>query len=132
MDIVYHADRKPTAEQIIELYNNAGLSRPTHDRERIQAMYDHSNVIITAWDNDTLVGVSRTISDGVWSCYLADLAVKKEYGKSGIGRKIIERTQQEVGEQVMIVLLSVPDAMDYYPKVGFKKVDNCFIMSRGR
>jgi len=30
----------------------------------------------------------------------------------------------------MVLLLSVPTAMEYYPKVGFDKVDNGFIMNR--
>jgi hypothetical protein len=30
----------------------------------------------------------------------------------------------------MLLLLSVPTAMEYYPKVGFKKVDNGFLIDR--
>src|SRR4051812_19339006 len=132
MEIIYSSSAKPTAEQIIKLYYNAGLPRPTADKERIQKMYDGSNLIITAWDGDILVGVSRCITDWVWSCYLADLAVKKEYGRSGIGKKLIECTQKELGEQVSIILLSVPTAMEYYPKVGFERQNSCFIITRGK
>ena len=64
MNIEYSLDKRPTADQIIELYDNAGLPRPTHDKERIQKMYDNSNLIFSAWDNDLLVGVSRSIADG--------------------------------------------------------------------
>lgn len=130
MNIEYSFDKKPTAEQIIELYNNAGLPRPTNDKERIQKMYDHSNLIVTAWENDLLVGVSRSITDWVWSCYLADLAVRKEYKKEGIGRKLINLTREKVGEQSMVLLLSVPTAMEYYPKVGFEKQESSFIINR--
>lgn len=75
MEIIYKTGIIPAAEQVIELYNKAGLPRPTDDKERIQKMYDNSNLVITAWDNDKLVGVSRSITDWVWCCYLADLAV---------------------------------------------------------
>jgi hypothetical protein len=30
----------------------------------------------------------------------------------------------------MVLLLSVPTAMDYYPKVGFKKQESSFIIDR--
>jgi hypothetical protein len=30
----------------------------------------------------------------------------------------------------MVLLLSVPDAMDYYPKAGMQKVENGFILNR--
>lgn len=130
MDIQYSFDKKPTADQIIELYNNSGLPRPTHDKERIQKMFDNSNLIITAWDGDVLVGVSRSITDWVWACYLSDLAVRHDYKKEGIGRQLINLTREKVGDQSMVLLLSVPTAMDYYPKVGFVKQESSFIINR--
>ncbi len=130
MEIKYSFDETPTAEQIIDLYENAGLPRPTNDQERIQRMYDNSNLIITAWDNDLLVGVSRSITDWVWSCYLSDLAVRDKYKKEGIGRQLINLTKEKVGEESMVLLLSVPTAMEYYPKVGFVKQESSFIINR--
>ena len=130
MEITYQSDRTPTAEQVIQLYENAGLPRPTTDRERIHKMYENSNLIVTAWDGDLLVGVSRCITDWVWSCYLADLAIRSEYKKSGIGKKLINLIKEKLGEQSMILLLSVPTAMEYYPKVGFSKEDRSFMIPR--
>lgn len=130
MEIKYKFDLTPSPEQVIALYDNAGLPRPIHDMERIQKMYENSNLIITAWDGELLVGVSRSITDWVWSCYLADLAVRQDYQKLGIGKTLIELTKEKVGEQSMVLLLSVPTAMEYYPKVGFEKQESSFIMKR--
>jgi ribosomal protein S18 acetylase RimI-like enzyme len=130
MNIQYHFDKHPTADQVIELYDNAGLPRPTHDKERIQKMFDNSNLVVTAWDGDLLVGVSRSITDWVWSCYLADLAVRTNYQKDGIGKQLIRLTKEKVGEQSMVLLLSVPTALEYYPKVGFVKQESSFILNR--
>ncbi|MCW3120200.1 MAG: family acetyltransferase [Chitinophagaceae bacterium] len=130
MGITFTSDRVPTAEQVIELYNNAGLPRPTNDPERIKKMFENSNLVVTAWDENKLVGLSRTITDWVWCSYLADLAVCPDYKKSGIGKKLIEFTREIIGEQSMILLLSVPAAMDYYPKIGFTKEDRGFIIHR--
>lgn len=130
MDIIYKVDRIPTADQIIELYDNAGLSRPTKDKERIQKMFDNSNLVITAWEEELLIGVSRSITDWVWSCYLADLAVRHDYQKDGIGKKLIALTKEKVGEKSMVLLLSVPTAMEYYPKSGFEKQESSFILNR--
>jgi ribosomal protein S18 acetylase RimI-like enzyme len=128
MNIKYSFDKRPTADQVIELYDNAGLPRPTYDKERIQKMFDNSNLIVTAWDKDLLVGVSRSITDWVWACYLSDLAVRDEYKKQGIGKKLINQTKEKVGNQSVVLLLSVPTAMEYYPKVGFKKQESSFII----
>jgi N-acetylglutamate synthase-like GNAT family acetyltransferase len=130
MKISYRTDTLPKLEQIIELYDNAGLPRPTTDKDRIKKMFDHSNLIITAWNDTELVGVARSITDWCWSCYLADLAVKPEYQKGGIGKKLIELTKEKVGAQSMVLLLSVPTALTYYPKVGFRKQESSFIVDR--
>lgn len=132
MEIRYRSDLLPSADQVIELYDSSGLPRPINDRGRIEKMYKNSNLVITAWNEDVLVGVSRSITDWAWSCYLADLAVRPGYKKSGIGRKLIELTKEKVGEETMILLLSVPTAMEYYPKVGFTKEDRSFTIFRAR
>jgi N-acetylglutamate synthase-like GNAT family acetyltransferase len=130
MQITYKADILPAAEQVIDLYEKAGLPRPTKDKERIRQMFEHADLIVTAWDDDKLVGVARSITDWVWCCYLSDLAVDPGYQKSGIGKGLVELTRSTVGEQCMILLLSVPTAMEYYPKIGFAKEDRGFMINR--
>lgn len=130
MSIGYHTGKKPGTEQIISLYENAGLPRPTKDPSRIAGMYEHSNLVVTAWDGNLLVGVARCITDWCWSCYLADLAVRADYQRHGIGKKLISLVSDTLGEQCMVLLLSVPGAMAYYPKAGMEKVENGFILNR--
>jgi hypothetical protein len=50
--------------------------------------------------------------------------------RSGIGKKLIELAREKIGEQSMLLLLSVPTAMDYYPKVGFTREKRAFVMHR--
>ena len=128
--ITYKSDVVPSAQQIIELYDDAALPRPTHDPQRIQTMFENSDLIMTAWDGEKLVGVSRTITDWVWCSYLADLAVSPDYERSGVGKTLVQLTKQKIGERSMLLLLSVPAAMDYYPKVGFVRENRAFIIHR--
>jgi N-acetylglutamate synthase-like GNAT family acetyltransferase len=132
MKIIYRIDITPETEQIIDVYNSSGINRPTIDKERIKKMYDNSNLIVTAWDNDKLVGISRSLTDYCYCCYLSDLAVRKDYQTSGIGKKLIELTKNEIGEQTALILLSAPLAMEYYLKVGFQKIDNAFLIKRNK
>ncbi|HKI79129.1 MAG TPA: GNAT family N-acetyltransferase [Ignavibacteriaceae bacterium] len=130
MDIIYKNNVTPSVDKIIELYKSSGLPRPVNNKERIKKMYDNSNLVVTAWDGDLLVGISRSLTDFCWSCYLADLAVMHEYQGKGIGKKLVDLTKDEIGEQTMLLLLSVPTAMEYYPKIGLNKVENGFIIDR--
>ena len=120
----------PNTAAIIEVYESSGIKRPTEDNDRITKMYKNSNLIITAWLNKELIGISRSITDFCYACYLSDLAVKSEYQKEGIGRQLIQLTAKEIGKQTALILLSAPLAMEYYPKIGFDKIENGFIMRR--
>jgi len=130
--IKYKIGEIPNTEEIIEVYDSSGIIRPTTNKKRIEKMYSNSNLIITAWDNDKLVGISRALTDFCYSCYLSDLAVRKEYQKRGIGKQLIELTQIEIGDQTTLILLSAKLAMTYYPKIGFDQIHNGFIINRKR
>lgn len=130
MKISYKTDVIPEKELVVDLYKSSGLNRPVDDKERIGGMYENSNLVITAWDGETLVGVARSLTDFCYCCYLSDLAVRKEYQKLGIGKGLIQRTKEQIGDQTMLLLLSAPTAMEYYPAVGFQKVENAFTINR--
>jgi GNAT superfamily N-acetyltransferase len=130
--IEYKVNEPVDAADVVELYRDSGLPRPIDDEDRIGRMLAGSNLIVTAREDGRLIGISRSITDGAWSCYLADLAVATSHQKAGIGRKLIELTKEAAGEESMVLLLSVPTAMDYYPKIGMERLDNAFIIWRER
>ena len=130
--IVYSQHTKISAEDFIELLKRSTLAerRPVHDKERIQSMLDHANILITAWSQDKLVGVSRALSDFSFCCYLSDLAVDIAFQKQGIGKRLIDETHAVSGLSTMLVLLAAPAAKEYYPKIGMEKFSDCFVIRR--
>lgn len=130
MEIQFRINEKVTAQAVIDVFKSSGIVRPTDDTKRIQTMIDNSNLVITAWNGLELIGIARSVTDYSYCCYLSDLAIKKEYQKFGIGKTLIELTQETIGEQTMLLLLSNVAAMEYYPKVGFEKVENGYIIKR--
>ncbi|CEN52545.1 Histone acetyltransferase HPA2-related acetyltransferase [Capnocytophaga canimorsus] len=131
-DIIYKKDYVPETMQIIEVYQSSGIKRPIDNVARIEKMYVNSNIIITAWENKKLVGVARALTDFSYCCYLSDLAVRQEYQSEGIGKQLIEEVKKAIGttEEISLLLLSAPNAMEYYPKVGFEAIENGFIIKR--
>jgi len=128
--ITYKINQPLKTRDIIDVFDSSGMIRPTKDPKRIEKMFANSNLTISAWDEEKLVGISRSVTDFSFCCYLSDLAVHREYQKLGIGKELIRITKEKIGESVMLLLLSTPAAMDYYPKVGFEKVENGFIIKR--
>ncbi|MCI0394419.1 MAG: GNAT family N-acetyltransferase [Chloroflexi bacterium] len=130
MEIVYRTNYRVTAEAVAEVFRRSGIRRPVGDLPRIQRMLDNANLTITAWDGERLVGIGRALTDFSFCCYLSDLAVDRDYQRQGIGRTIMDRVQQAIGEESMLLLLAAPEAMEYYPHVGFTKVENGWIINR--
>ena len=128
MKIQFKINAAVTALSVIEVFKSSGINRPVDDAKRIEAMLKNSNLIVTAWNGVELIGIARSLTDFNYCCYLSDLAVKKEYQKTGIGKSLIEITQDTIGEQTMLLLLSATPALEYYPKIGFEKVENGFII----
>ncbi len=130
MEIIYKTDVTPHCDDVIDVYISSGINRPVQDKRRITEMFANSNLIITAWHNDKLVGISRALTDFCYCCYLSDLAVRADYQKLGIGKELLRLTKNKVGDTTTLILLSAPAAINYYPKIGLKKADNAFIIKR--
>lgn len=121
--IEYRVGNDLNIDEVIDLYraSTLGERRPVDDRERMAQMIKNANLVITAWDADLLVGISRALSDFSYATYLADLAVRKSHQRRGIGKELIRRTQREGGPQTKLILLAAPAAEEYYPHIGFTR-----------
>ena len=119
-----------SAAELATLFRSSGINRPVDDLPRLQKMLAHANLVIGAYVDGRLVGIARALTDFSYCCYLSDLAVAKEHQHGGIGRELIRRVKQRVGDESMLLLLSAPAAMAYYPRVGLEKVENGWIVKR--
>ncbi len=127
--ISYSRDTKIGVSQFKDLLirSTLGERRPIDDLERLQQMLDHAQLLITAWSGDTLVGISRALTDYCYSTYLSDLAVDKAYQGLGIGTALL-RITKECAPQAKLILLSAPKAVEYYPKIGMEKHPACYVL----
>jgi predicted N-acetyltransferase YhbS len=127
--IIYQVERKLDPSEFIDVLNRSTLGerRPVKDVDRIKKMCENANLIVTARLDGTLIGIARSITDFVYCTYLSDLAVDKEFQKKGIGKRLIEETKKQ-SPLAKLILLSAPAATEYYPKIGMKKHDYCFIL----
>jgi predicted N-acetyltransferase YhbS len=108
-------------DAVISVYRDCSLGarRPVDDRDAMRAMLRNANIVVTAWDGEKMVGVARSLSDKAYVTYLADLAVRTEYQRIGIGKELIRHTKA-VAPKAQMILLAAPDAETYYPHVGFE------------
>ncbi|HKV48082.1 MAG TPA: GNAT family N-acetyltransferase [Candidatus Acidoferrales bacterium] len=117
-------------DEVIDLYtaSTLGERRPMNDRNRMALMLRNANLVVTAWDANLLVGISRALSDFSYATYLSDLAVRLSHQRTGIGKELIRQTQKAGGPQARVVLLSAPAATDYYPHIGFTQHPSAWML----
>jgi GNAT superfamily N-acetyltransferase len=132
MDISYKVNESISVDQFIELLKESTLSerRPVDDRSCMKGMVENSNLMVTAWDGETLVGVARSMTDFHYACYLSDLAVQKKYQKQGIGKELQVRTQNQLNKNCNLILVAAPLANDYYGHIGFTNNPRCWVLGR--
>lgn len=130
MNLIYNREDDLSAEEFIHVLNESGLGerRPVNDYEKITKMIANANLIITARESNKLIGVARSLTDFTYCTYLSDLAVALDFQKRGIGKELINRTY-EASKPAKLILLSAPAAVDFYPKIGMEKHNNCYILS---
>ena len=130
MSIAYRDDVRLDADAAIDLYRRSTLGerRPVHRPDLFAAMMAHADLLITAWQDETLVGVARTLTDFSYVAYLADLAVDAAFQRQGIGRRLVAETRQRLKPECMIVLLAAPAANDYYAKLGFENNPRAWVL----
>ena len=132
MTINYKINHPISRLQFIDILQRSTLAerRPVDDPECIDGMLANNNLLVSAWDGDVLVGVSRSLTDFHYACYLSDLAVDESYQQSGIGKQLITITQEQLGPQCKLILLAAPAAKDYYQHIGFNHNDRCWVLDR--
>ncbi|MFD0959059.1 GNAT family N-acetyltransferase [Paenibacillus chungangensis] len=131
-NIVYRENAQVTPDKLAQVFKNSGIRRPTDDIVRLHLMIQHADLLVTAWDGERLVGVARALTDYSYCCYLSDLAVDRAYQKHGIGKKLVAIVQERIGESCSFVLLAAPEAVDYYPRLGFERADKAYLIKRKR
>lgn len=133
MSVRVGLEARPTAALYIDLLERAGLAerRPVDDPDAIQGALDGSQVVVTAWDGDALVGALRAITDFHLHCYVGELAVDPAYQRAGIGLELQRTLRSRLGPHCKIRLSSTVGAASYYPRMGYIPVERVWELPPG-
>ena len=129
----YRVGEAISPEQFVGVLRRSKLAnrRPVDDPDSRARMLRHADLMVTAWQDDLLVGVARSVTDFSRCCYLSDLAVDQDVQRAGTGRELIRKTREQLGPSCTIALLSAPGARDYFPRFGFTRHESAWVPSPG-
>jgi ribosomal protein S18 acetylase RimI-like enzyme len=112
-------------DQLQALFNLAAFWARDRRRQDLAVAIAHSNPVISAWDDDRLVGFSRGMSDGIYRATIWDVVVHPDYQGVGLGRKLVETILADpVVAHVEKVYLMTTNQQRFYEKIGFRLYDS--------
>lgn len=125
MTISIAHDKNIDAEKLMNLYQNVGWSAYTENLDLLNHAILQSLDVITAWEDEELVGLIRTIGDGLTILYIQDILVLKKYQKKGIGSMLLTEVLDKYKHVRQKVLLTeeANDVRHFYEKNGFESCD---------
>jgi predicted GNAT family N-acyltransferase len=117
-------------DQLYKLFDQAGWVN--HDIDT-KEMYDNFNLpfinstlVISAWDNDKLVGTIRVLSDKIIRSVIYDLVVDKEYQHKGIGKTLIKKCIEKFPDTDWLVE-TTEERKTFYEQLGFIKNESVIL-----
>ena len=119
-------------DQFLQLLRASTLAerRPVDDRACLEGMLRNANLVVSAWQDGQLVGISRAVTDFHYCCYVSDLAVDRRLQGRGIGRALLDATQQQLGPRCQLLLLAAPAADSYYEHIGMTRHPRAWLLPR--
>jgi len=83
----------------------------------------NSDVIVSLWSNNKILGFGRALSDGIYRSVLWDIVIDHHYQGKGYGKLIVNSLLESKNiKQSEKVYLMTSNQKDFYCQVGFEEV----------
>lgn len=116
-------------KQLHQLFLSAGWASSAETPEILKNFnkpFVNSTLVISAWDNDKLVGVVRVLSDKIIRSTVYDLVIDPQYKNKGIGKELIKRCIEHFPNSEWLISTTAKTA-GYYEQLGFKISKDVFL-----
>ena len=124
-DIVYTDAACFGEVDIGDLYRDAGWHAYLKDLPRLMKAFSKSLLVVSAWDNDKLIGIIRVVGDGLTILYIQDILVHSAYKRMGVGLCLLRNVMERFCDIRQIVLLTDDntETRGFYESNGFQSCD---------
>ena len=123
MDIEYKYIHDFETDDLKDLFLSVEWSSG-HFPEKLQIAMKNFKTVVSAWDNNKLVGMICVMDDGIMNAYVHYLLVNPNYQGIQIGRKLVELVKERYKDYLRIVVVAYNAELLFYENCGFKKADD--------
>ena len=121
MTVLIRSER-PDDDELLALYDAVGWSAYTRQPDDLVAAVAASHLVLTARDTTgALVGLVRTISDGITIVYVQDLLVAPTHQRSRVGGRLLDAVLERYAgvRQTVLTTDAEPGQRAFYESHGF-------------
>lgn len=105
--------------QLLRLYAHAPWAKG-RTLEDAREMLAHTDLALSAWDGERLIGFGRVLTDYVYRASIWDVIVDEAYQGQDIGTEIMQRILHHPSlKRVELFWLCTRDKQAFYEKLGF-------------
>lgn len=125
MNYTFKEDKQIDKEALKSLYEDVEWTAYTNDLDRLADALAHSLYVLSAWDNEDLIGLVRVVGDGLTIIYIQDILVLNSRQNQGIASELMRRVLEKYSDVRQKVLLTeeAADVRHFYEKHGFESCD---------
>ena len=121
---IAYGKKLPADTAYHQLFETTGWNQGYRaDADALYGAISSSWYVLSAYDNDDLVGFGRVVSDGVLYALICDLIVKPSHQGQGIGSHLLDKLVEKCHlEKIRVIwLFSAKGKSSFYEKFGFRE-----------
>ena len=126
MTIRYQDNTPISIDSLTKLYQSVGWRNYYNNPAIMNQLLPGSWHYISAWEDDQLVGLIRTISDGCYILYIQDILVHPDYQRRAIGTSLVKQMLERAKDMQQIILTTddTEKTIQFYQSLGFKTMQD--------
>lgn len=109
--------------EVLPLYAAVGWTNYTDRPEMLRQAFEHSLLMLGAYEGDRLVGLLRAVGDGFSVVFIQDLLVLPDCQRRGIGTKLLRALMERYPDVYQLELFTddTPKTVAFYQSLGLVK-----------
>ncbi|MBO7383469.1 MAG: GNAT family N-acetyltransferase, partial [Fibrobacter sp.] len=105
MSITYKDTHDFSEQDLKDLFLSVEWSSG-HFPDKLVIAMKNFKTVISAWDDDKLVGMICAMDDGIMNAYMHYLLVRPEYQGKGIGKVLVDKVHEIYKDYLRIVVVA--------------------------
>ena len=111
-------------DEILPLYSQVGWIAYTENKESLRKGFEHSLLVLAAYENEDLLGIIRVVGDGYTVVFVQDLLVFPDQQRQGVGKALLRAVLDRYPDvrQIQLVTDRTEKTMAFYQAMGFRDI----------